>query len=615
MRQLLCSCGSLLLLLGFGAGLHGADEDRTLPAPLGTRIVDFSLPQAADGRPWSLVKDGRDAKAVVVLFLGTECPISNAYVPKLAALHKQYHAKGVVFLGINSNQQDDATTVAKHAKEFGIPFVVLKDQGAVVADRFHATRVPQVFLLDGSRTVRYRGRIDDQFGKSVRRPHPTKKDLIDALDAVLAGDAVARPVTEVVGCPISRPLKVKKAVPEGEVITYSKHVARVIQTKCQECHRPGEIGPFKLMTYKDAAAWADAIREVVAEHRMPPWHADPAHGKFVNDRRLSDSDQKTLLAWIDQGCPEGDAADLPPPRRYVQGWRIEHPDEIIQMSREMRVPAQAPKGGLPYEYVLAGKPLTEDKWVQASEIRPGNRGVLHHAIVYIMKPFKKPLPKPDASSEEISEHLYDDRSPDDTPLPDMMATFAPGELAISYPAGFAKRLPKGSQLVFELHYTPNGKAGTDRSSLGLVYAKEPPKHEVLGGMAITGEFRIPPLTKDHRVIASTTFDRDVMLLSMLPHMHLRGKSFEYRLVLPDGKEEILLSVPKYDFNWQTRYTLVEQRRLPKGSKIQCTAHYDNSVTNPNNPNPFAIVSWGDQTWDEMMIGFFSYHAVTEARPK
>ena len=602
MRHLLLSLGAFVAGTGI---LYGSDGERETIPPVGTRIGDFTLRQAASGTKWSLIENARDARAVVVVFLGTECPVSNAYVPILAALHRLYSPKGVVFVGINSNQQDDAAAVAKHAKEYALPFPVLKDGGATVADRLRAERVPEAFVLDGNRTVRYRGRIDDQFGKGIKRPKAGHNELRDAIDAVLSAKTVAHAVTEVAGCPISRSTAGKRVSLKGEPVFYAKHVARIIQRHCQECHRPGEAAPFQLMNYRDAVAWAEAIREVVTERRMPPWFADPAHGKFVNDRRLSDADLATLVKWVDQGCAEGDPADLPPPRKFVQGWGIGKPDEIITMNMEFHVPAQAPPGGIPYKYVLVGKPFTEDKWVQAAEVRPGNRAVLHHVIAYVVKPGKVPLPKGNQLDDDVGRRLFNNPADDDPDSPDAVASFVPGDQVTQYPAGLARRITKGSQLIFEVHYTPNGKEGTDRSSVGLVYAKAPPKHEVNDDMALNWQFIIPPITESYRVVASTKkFPKDTVLLSMMPHMHLRGKSFEYCLVLPDGKREVLLRVPRYDFNWQLTYILAEPRVLPKGSRIECAAVYDNSAKNPNNPNPWKFVTWGDQTWDEMMIGFF-----------
>lgn len=590
-------CGDLLC----------AGEGGTLPAPLGARIADFTLQEPATGRNWSLFQNTQQTRAVVVVFLGTQCPVNNSYVPTLITLHEKYRSQGVVFVGVNSNQFDDAATVAKHAKEFAIPFPVLKDDQAAIADRLRAERVPEVFVLDGSRAVRYRGRINDQFGKGIKRSKPSRNDLAEAIDDVLAGKQVRQPVTEVVGCPISRPFKPNAGASAAQGITYCKQVARILQNHCQPCHRPGEIGPFPLLTHQDAEGWAGAIREAVSERRMPPWHADPTHGRFANDRRLSDEEIRTLLAWIDGGCPKGDPADLPPGRRYTPGWSVGQPDEIIQLNKEITVPAQAPRGGVAYKYVLAGQPFTEERWVRAAEVRPGNRSVVHHINVYILRPGGRKLPAEDELDEGLGKALFERPSSDDLRDIPELASYTPGDSFFELPAGMAKRIPKGSRLVFELHYVPNGKEWTDRSSIGLFYTKEPPRHEVFGGLAVNWLFIIPPGASDHRVRAAYRFDQDSVLLSLSPHMHLRGKSFEYRLVLPDGKREMLLSVPKYDFGWQTNYILAQPRGVPKSSRLECIAHYDNSTANPNNPNPNAYVIWGDQSWDEMMLGYFDYY--------
>jgi thiol-disulfide isomerase/thioredoxin/mono/diheme cytochrome c family protein len=600
-----------VVLLGVSLFLSSAvlfcDEHRILPAPLGSRVADFSLPCPGNGRPWSLIEETQEARAVVVLFLGTECPINNAYIPVLSALHHRYRARGVVFVGVNSNDQDDAAAIVEHAKKFKIAFPVLKDDGATVADRFGAKRVPEAFVLDGNLIMRYRGRVDDQVGKGVQRPAATRNDLAEAIDQVLAGKTVARPVTEVVGCPISRPALPKRATLEKPAVTYANQVARILQDKCQTCHRPGEVGPFKLMSYRDARAWAWAIREAVSERRMPPWHADPAHGHFANDRRLSDADRRALLAWVDKGCSEGDPADLPPPRFYTPGWGIGQPDEIITMNKEITVPAQAPRGGLSYKYVLAGQPFAEEHWVRAAEIRPGNRSLVHHINVFVMRPGRKKLPDGDELDERLGKELFENPSADRLNNTPELVSYAPGDQLFELPAGMARRIPKGSRLVFEMHYVPNGKTWTDQSCVGLIYAKEPPRHEVFGGIAVNWAFLIPPHASNHRVAATAKFDQDSMVLSLSPHMHLRGKSFEFCLVLPDGKKEILLSVPKYDFSWQTTYILAEPRRVPKGSTLECIAHFDNSSANPSNPNPGAFVIWGDQTWNEMMVGYFDYY--------
>ncbi|HQR06682.1 MAG TPA: redoxin domain-containing protein [Gemmatales bacterium] len=569
--------------------------------PLGTRITELSLPDVVTGKTWSLLEQGREAKAVVVVFLGTECPVSNAFVPTLLALEKEYRSLGVILVGIDSNAHETRETLAKHVKEFEITFPMLQDTSGIIAERFHAERLPTAYVLDGSRTVRYQGRIDDQFERSVKRPQPTSNDLRDALKAVLADKEVVRSSTKVVGCPINREGKKQAPKTDAPTITYSKQVSRIIQNHCQYCHRAGEVGPFQLNTYQDALAWSGAIREVVTDNIMPPWLADPQHGQFANDRRLPAEDKQTLLNWIDQGCPEGNKADLPAPRQFVQGWGIGQPDEIITMNEEVQVPAQAPQAGIPYKHLFVGKPFTEDRYVQAAEVRPGYRGVVHHIIVYILRPGQKLK-----VLEGVGNPILFFANPD---IPEQLVGFVPGDQAFVLPEGQAKLIPKGSQLAFEIHYTPNGKAGVDRSTLGISYAKTKPKHIITGDAAINWTFQIPPNDSAHKVVADFDFDQPVMLLSMAPHMHLRGKSFEFRLRYPGGKEEVLLNVPHYDFNWQQGFILKEPKLIPKGSKMICTAHFDNSKGNPNNPDPTKRVVWGDQTWHEMMIGFFEYYQV------
>jgi thiol-disulfide isomerase/thioredoxin/mono/diheme cytochrome c family protein len=562
--------------------------------------VEFTLPAAtADGKPWSLAREAADAKAAVVVFLGTECPVNNLYLPTLIELHARYGPKGVVFVGINANRQDDAGRVARHAKEHRLPFPVLKDAGAAVADSLGAVRTPEVVVLDAGRAVRYRGRIDDQFTPQSKAVRATRHDLADALDAVLAGKSPAVATTEAAGCPIAR--EPKPAVGGGATaVTYAKQVSRILQANCQHCHRAGEAAPFSLGSYDDAAAWSAAIREAVAENRMPPWHADPAHGKFRSSRRLSDADRGAILAWIDAGCPEGDSADLPAPRTFTQGWRIGKPDLVVTLPQPVAVPAKAPAGGVAYQYIAAGEPFPEDRWITAVEARPGNRSVVHHIIVFIQPP--RPVGRKPGSGDGI----IDPRDPDGFGK-NLLAAYVPGDMPTVFTPGLAKKVVKGSRLIFEMHYTPDGTATTDRSSVGMVFAKSPPGHVVRTRSVFNEQFVIPPFARDHKVEAETTFDKPAVLLSLTPHMHLRGKSFRYSLVRDDGTKEVLLSVPRYDFNWQSTYTLAEPRAVPAGAKLLCEASFDNSASNRANPNPFRPVMWGEQTWDEMMIGFVEYY--------
>jgi peroxiredoxin len=530
------------------------------------------------------------AKVAVVLFMGTECPINNSYLPRLKELHQEYSSKGVHFLAVNSNSQDTPERVAAHAKKSEIPFPVLKDDGAAVADLFAAQRTPEAFVLDASRTIRYRGRIDDQFGIGFKRAKPGRNDLKEALDEVLAGKAVSVPTTPVAGCVIARAVK-----PKSEAsVTYAKHVAPILQHRCQECHRPNQIGPMSLLTYDDASSWSASIREAVSENRMPPWHADPHFGKFGNERRLSKQEKDTLLAWIDQGCPKGDDRDLPPPKHFVEGWRIGKPDAVFTMAEEFDVPAKMPRGGVRYQYFTVPTNFKEDMWVTAAEAVPGARAVVHHIIVFVMEPGK--------GRERHADGIGNG----------FLTAYAPGDTPFNSAPGTAKRLPKGATLVFQMHYTPNGTAMKDRSSVGLIFAKEPPKEVTRTRAIATNRFAIPPGDANHEVKSATTFDKEVLLITLFPHMHLRGKDFRYDVVYPDGKRETLLSVPRYDFGWQTMYQLEKPLRLPAGTRIECTAHFDNSPGNANNPDPTQTVRWGDQTWEEMMIGFVDYATTPSA---
>jgi peroxiredoxin len=584
---------ALFALLFAAAPTFAADP----PAPVGIRVADFTLPDPLAGKPWNLTENARDAKATVVVFLATGCPVNNAYLPRLAELHKRFSKVGVTFVGVNSHPADDAAAVAKHAKENGIPFPVLKDDGARLADRLAVERVPTAYVLDAGRVVRYKGRIDDQFTPALHKAKPTTKELQHAIAAVLDGREVTEPFVAPAGCKLTREREVVQAA-AAEPVTYHKHVSRIIQEKCQGCHRPGEAAPFSLVTYKQAKGWADTIREVVSDGLMPPWHADAPPGHFANDRRLAPEQKRALLAWIDQGCPEGDPADAPPPKAYKEGWRLgREPDVVLAMNKPVDVPAQFLYGlaGMPYQYVPAGGPFKEDVWVKAVEVRPDFRAALHHVIAFVVPPDMTML---DVAGPDFGNYI--------------LGAYVPGDQPVVYPDGLAKKVVKGSRIVFELHYTPNGKPGKDQSCVGLVLSKEPPKYEVTTDAIFNERFAIPPGAEGYEVTARKKFDRPVILTALTPHMHLRGKSFKYELVTPDGKREVLLNVPKWDFNWQVAYVLAKPRHLPAGSWIECTAIFDNSAKNPANPDPAAKVRWGQQTWEEMMIGFVEYLEEREA---
>jgi peroxiredoxin len=577
-----------LLLLPAALWFSSGRADDRPEAPAVRKIDNFTL-KDLDGKEWSL-KDLDKKKAIVVVFIGIECPVNNAYMPVLNDLSKKYAAKDVQFLGINSNSLDTPARITGHAKEYKLTFPVLKDTANVVADKFAAKRTPEAFVLSPKGEVRYQGRIDDQFGVGFKREAPTRADLAEALDEVLAGKAVSKAKTDVAGCIIARAVKTK----ETGTVNYSKHVSRIMQNNCQECHRPGQVGPMPLLDYEDAVAWSGMIEEVVAEKRMPPWYADPKHGTFSNDRTLSKEDRDNLLAWIKQGCPKGDPADLPPAKKFAEGWTIGKPDAVVKMGQTVTVPSKVEKKSIAYKYFEVKTNFDEDKWIQAAECRPGNRAVVHHIIVFVRSGERD-------RADDIGAGL--------------LAAYAPGDMPAIFPEGTAKKIPKGANLVFQMHYTPTGTEEKDESSIGLVFAKEPPKYEARTRGISQRILLIPPETDNHEAHSRTTFPKDVEVLSLMPHMHLRGKDFKYEVVYQDGKRETILSVPHYDFAWQTSYRLEKPLKLPAGTRIECTAHFDNSAKNPNNPDPKKSVSWGDQTWEEMMIGFVDYRYLPDSEKK
>ena len=558
------------------AAADSSNKDVSAGTPIGRQIDDFKL-QDYLGTAHQLA-DWKDKQAVVVAFVGTECPLCLQYGPRLAELAKEYEPKGVAFLGIDSNQQDSLQEIAHYAREHKIDFTILKDPGNTVADQFGAVRTPEVFVLDGERRVRYWGRIDDQFGVGYARAAPEHRELAEALDAVLAGNDVATPVTKAIGCHIGR---LSKKPPSGD-ITYARHIAPIFNAHCVQCHRKGEIGPFTLTSYDDAVGWTETIREVIDERRMPPWHANPEIGHFLNDSSLSDADRKLIFQWIDNGAPQGDLADLPQPPEFVEGWRIPKPDLVLSMPQPFTVPA---KGVVQYQHFVTDARFDEDTWVQAAEVRPGNRSVVHHLVLYYVLPGEK------SRAEAV--------------IFNSLAGYAPGMPATVLKPGLAKRIPKGSKLIIQCHYTPNGTEQSDQSVAGLVFADPATvRQQLVTQMCLNFRLNIPPGEKNYVAEADHRFEQDTYLYSLLPHMHLRGKSYRFEARYPDGTSETLLDVPRYDFNWQNSYVLSQRKLMPEGTVMHATAVFDNSADNLMNPDPKATVRWGDQTWEEMMVGTF-----------
>jgi hypothetical protein len=366
--------------------------------------------------------------------------------------------------------------------------------------------------------------------------------------------------------------------------TFTKDVAPILYQRCLECHRPGEAGPMSFQTYTDVRPWAKSIKQAVMTHAMPPWDADPTVDKFSNDRSLTAAQMDTLVKWVDGGAVEGKASDMPKMPEFTKGWAMGKPDMTFDTGVDFKIPAE---GVVPYQYFKVDPGFKEDTWVQAVEVRPSQRSQVHHILVFEQVGDKRVT----RAGEQFS---------------DMLIGYAPGVPTITWDSDTAYLVKAGTTFLFQVHYTTNGKEASDRSVLGLKIRKDKPKFRAFSGSAMQPRLSIPANDPNYESKAAYVFKEDVTLLDMTPHMHLRGKAFKYVLTYPDGRSEELLNVPKYEFNWQLSYILAQPRQVPAGSKIEATAWYDNSANNKYNPDPTQTVKWGDQTFQEMMIGFFNY---------
>lgn len=396
-------------------------------------------------------------------------------------------------------------------------------------------------------------------------------------------------------------LSAQTAVPSQP--TFTRDVAAILQKNCQSCHRPNQAAPFAMLTYEQTRPWAKAIKSAVLQKKMPPWFAEPGYGKFVNDPSMSQNDIDTLVSWVDNGAPRGDMTDMPAPKKFADGWMIPEPDIVFQLPKPFPVPAT---GVMEYKYIIIPTGFTEDKWVEQVQAAPTDYTVVHHIVAYVRAPgsnYFKDMPKNEFFEAPPSKQTA--KPPKDDVPNDWLTGFAPGQPPDVFKPGQAKLIPAGSDIVLEIHYMPEGKATEDQSRLGLVLAKTPPVERTMTLSAGNSSFKIPPGDPDFRVDASYTLPEDVTLLGLHPHMHMRGKAAQYRIQFADGKTETILNVPRYNWRWQLWYDLAEPMRLPKGTKLQCTEHFDNSPNNPDNPDPSKTVIWGQQSFDEMMVCMFN----------
>jgi peroxiredoxin len=591
-----------------------AQNARPANSKIGNKIDNFTLKDAA-GKPFALY-DLREKKAIVVVFLSFDCPVSTNYSPTLVGLMKDYSERGVAFVGI-CPCDDDAAQVAKQAKEFGIPFAVFKDDKFAASDTFKAEITPESFVLDGQYQLRYRGRIDDSYAARLKKNNKTTKhELKQALDEMLAGKDVSEPITQAVGCSIVRDRPVTlPSPPKGEgtkgstgAVSYYKDVLPIMQQHCQTCHRPGEVGPFSLMTYKQAVNWASDIKDYTQKKQMPPWK--PVEGAtFRNDRRMSDKEIATLAAWVDGGCPQGNEKDGPPPQKFTSGWQLGKPDLVLSVDDDFQL---GPSGRDVFRCFVLPTNLTEDKYIKAIEVRPGNARIVHHTLNFI-----DTQGRGRKLAEKEKERTKKEGEFDAGPgysmamgigfLPSgAIGGWAPGQRPYVLPKDSYWSLPKGSDVVLQVHYHRNGKLEKDRTQIGIYFAEEkPPKR--LESLVLPGRFLFMPAgVEDFKVTGSIVVDQDCDLHSVMPHMHMLGKSIKVTITPPGGTKETIINIKDWEYNWQETYFFKEPLAIKAGTRFDVEAHYDNSVNNPRNPNaPPKMVRFGEQTTDEMCFVFFS----------
>ncbi len=585
--------------------------------------VDLPALRGADGKP-VVPFAHKDTKAVVVAFLSFKCPVARDYVEPLSKLAAEYGPKGVTVIGVVSNDTPEA--VAKAAAEYKAGFPVAVDRELVAADALKAERTPEVVVLDADRVVRYRGRVDDKWGAKMKpNARVTRHDLREALDEMLAGKAVSVPKTDCVGCEIYRAKVAAPVVPT--TVTFHKDVLPILQNRCQECHRPGEAGPFSLLAYKEAVTWAADIKEYTQSRKMPPWK--PTAGmKFQHDRRLPATEIDALAAWADGGTPEGDPKDAPPAKVFTKGWSLGEPDLVLTVDEDFHLGARGPDH---YRCFVLPTGLTEDRFVVAYEVRPGTATVVHHVLNYFdTTGTARKLDRAARQKAKAASATGDDRGPGyESPMgigftptdPSQvggLGGWAPGLRGTRAPTGSGMLLPKASDIVLQIHYHRNGKPEKDRTKLGLYFAKGKDTTElkrlktlrVYGLVSASDDFApfevIPAGRSGYRVTGKVVIEEDCRVYAALPHMHMLGTKVRIAMTAPGGKEQVIVEIGAWDYAWQELYRLVEPLDVKAGTVFTVEAEYDNSAKNPFNPNrPPKDVTRGEGTTDEMLIGFLS----------
>jgi peroxiredoxin len=569
-------------------------------APDAKPAANFTLVDSTR-KNWTL--HDQKAKAIAVVFLAAECPMSNGYLPALADMSAKYAEKGVAVIGVFPDPETTTAQLVAHAKEYKVPFPLIRDPEQAAVTALGAKITPEVVVLDDKFVVRYRGRIDDGYTARLKqKPMVTRHDLVAALDEVLAGKAVSIPEARAFGCPIE--VIDKKYAASAAGVTFYKDVLPVLQAHCQACHRPGQVGPFALTSYKETAKWAALCLEEISANRMPPWKPAP-NALLAGDRSMPATAVKVIEKWVAQGMPEGNPKDAPTvAMKYTDDWSFGEPDLILEAPADATV---AGTGKDLFRVMVFPTNFTEEKYIVAMEVKPGNPRVVHHTVQLL---------DTSGAARRLAAEAAKNQKPDDPDrgpgyvvnmgfgfLPDfsnLLNGWAPGMLPKMLPDGVGQRLPKGADICVQFHYHRTGKVETDRTKVGVYFAKKPVTERFVS-IPVGGLFwAIPPGEKNYKVDTSWRLPDDAMVYRLTPHMHLIGKDIELLATLPGEKERLLIRVPAWDFNWQEQYELKEPLKLPKGTVLRVRATYDNSADNPNNPSsPPRVVRLGEQTTNEM----------------
>jgi peroxiredoxin len=612
---------SSFLLLGMLISLPIADSVRATDkepstAKLGTKIPNLTFHDEA-GKAFSLY-DIKDRKAIVIVFLSFDCPVSTSYSDPLATIQKQ-HGNHVSFIGLTINDDESRAQVAKLARDYKISFPVYKDEKLTAANALKADMTPECFVLDSEFVLRYRGRIDNSYLERLKKnPQVTQQDLQQALGELLSGRPIKTPATLPIGCMIVREAK---ALPKVGDVTYHRDVAPILQNRCQQCHRPGEVGPFSLLTYKQAVNWADDIKSYTQKRLMPPWKI--AEGvDFHNDRRMSDKEIATLAAWVDGNCPEGDPKHAPPAKVFSEGWQLGTPDLILTVSDDFQL---GPTGKDLFRCFALPTHLAEDTYVTGVEIRPGNPRVVHHVLLFIdpqgkgrnLEQEQKKKDGQPVADNDPHRTAAGDSGPGYsvsmgvgfTPVGGGMGGWAPGQIGRYLPDGTGYLLPKNSDVILQVHYHRNGRAEKDRTQIGLYFAKKkvdrPFQAAALAGQGALGMFfSIPAGAERHHLQGDMWAAEDFTMHTISPHMHMIGKEIAVTMTPPDGPARTLFAIKEWDYNWQETYIFKEPVQVKAGTRFHIDAYYDNSDKNPHNPSsPPKAVTFGEQTFNEMCFVF------------